>query len=69
MGGGQALETLVLRAWVELASEHGLRVRVVQVSPGQAERPVLATTSVDDVCTAVRDWLLSVERQADQAPK
>lgn len=53
--GGQALETLVLRAWLELASEHGLRVRVVRVSPRQTERPVLATTSVDDVCTAVRD--------------
>jgi hypothetical protein len=65
----QALETLVLPAWVELASEHGIRVRVVQVSPGQAERPVMAITSVDDVCTAVRDWLLNLERQAGQALK
>jgi hypothetical protein len=61
---GQALEILVLRAWLEPTGKPSLRVRVVQVRPGQAERPVLTTTSVEDACEAVRDWLTSFQQRA-----
>jgi hypothetical protein len=59
------LEILVVRAWAEpAAGEPRLRVRMVRVSPGQADRPVLTTSSMNDACAAVRDWLMGIERQA-----
>jgi hypothetical protein len=62
--GGQPLEVLVLRAWLEPTGEPSLRVRVVLVSPGEADRSVLTTTSAEEVCTAVRNWLMTLEEQA-----
>lgn len=62
-----ALEVLVLRAWAEPADGSRLRVRVVRVSPGEADRPVLTTTSVEETCAAVRDWLTQLLRQGAQS--
>ncbi len=50
------IRSLVLRAWLEPGLP-SLRVRVVEIPPGRAERPVAATTSIDDACDAVRTWL------------
>ena len=55
------LEILVLRAWLESGGKPRLRVRLVAVIPGQAERQVLSTTSVEDACEAVRNWLTALE--------
>jgi hypothetical protein len=57
-----ASEALVLRAWVESTGEPRLRVRLVRISPGRAERLVLSTTSVEDACAAVRSWLVGFEQ-------
>ena len=65
---GEVPEVVVVRAWVQPAAEQVLRVRVVRLSPGQAERPVLATTSVEEAFIALRDWLLKLERQARPSP-
>jgi hypothetical protein len=62
---GQALEVLVLRAWLEPAAKPRLRVRVVKVTPGQAERSVLTATSVEDACEAVRNWLTDLQQPAE----
>jgi hypothetical protein len=59
-----ALEILVLRAWLEPGDKPGLRVRLVAVAPGQADRHVLSTTSADDACQAVRNWLMGIEPAA-----
>jgi hypothetical protein len=58
-------EILVLRAWAEPAHDSGLRVRMVRVRPGQPDRPVLTTTSVDDTCTAVRNWLIQLQQPGE----
>jgi hypothetical protein len=51
------LGSLVVRAWLEPGTSPALRVRVVEITPDGGEWPVLATTSVDEVCRAVRRWL------------
>lgn len=56
-------ETVVIRAWLEPGAKPGLRVRLVTVIPGQDERQVLSTTSAEDVCEAVRNWLTGLERE------
>jgi hypothetical protein len=61
---GAVPDVLVLRAWLEPAGKPMLRVRIVAVSPGlagRADRPVVSTTSIEDACAAVRNWLLSLE--------
>ncbi len=54
--GTGEMRSLVLRAWLEPGSPL-LRVRVVEIVPGRGERLVIVTTSVDETCRAVRDWL------------
>jgi hypothetical protein len=54
---GGAVTSLVLRAWVEPGADPQLRARVVEVSPGRGERQVIVTTSVEEACRAVRNWL------------
>jgi hypothetical protein len=61
--GGGNIRSLVLRAWLEPGVSPQLRARLVEIIPGRAERPVLATTSVDDACRAVRDWLETLRAQ------
>jgi hypothetical protein len=56
-------ETLVIRAWLEPGAKPGLRVRLVTIIPGQAERQVLSTSSAEDACEAVRNWLTGLERE------
>ena len=51
------VRSLVLRAWLEPGSPPQLRARVVEIAPGYGERPVVVTTSVDEACSAVRNWL------------
>jgi hypothetical protein len=58
------LEILVLRAWLEPGGKPRLRVRLVAVRPGQADRQVLSTTSIEDACEAVRKWLTALKPQA-----
>ena len=38
-----------------------LRARVVEIGPGRGERPMVVTTSVDEVCLAVRNWLEALQ--------
>lgn len=54
-------EVLILRAWLELTGHPGLRIRIVTIRPGQPEKQVLTSTSVNKACDAVRDWLTSLE--------
>jgi hypothetical protein len=58
------MTSLVLRAWLEDGNPR-LRIRVVEVLPGAGERPVTVTTSVDDACRSVRNWLEEVQARAD----
>ena len=57
------MRSLVLRAWLEPGSPPQIRARVIEIALGRRERPVLVTTSIDEVCHAVRSWL-----EALQAP-
>jgi hypothetical protein len=54
------MRSLVLRAWLEPGVPH-LRVRVVEIPPGRSERPVAVTTSIDETCRAVRNWLETMQ--------
>jgi hypothetical protein len=60
-GGSGDMRSLVVRAWLEPAAPPHLRVRVVEIAPGRGERPVVATTSVDEACRAVRNWLETLQ--------
>ena len=62
-GNGET-RSLVLRAWVEPGVSPTLRARVVEISPGRGEQSVVVTTSVDEACRAIRDWLESLEAQS-----
>jgi len=53
--------SLVLRAWLEQGTLH-LRVRVVEIQPGLEERSIVATTSADEACQAVRSWLETLSK-------
>jgi hypothetical protein len=55
------VRSLVLRAWLEPGTPPRLRVRVVDIALGRGERPVLVTTSVDEACRAVRNWLETLQ--------
>ena len=57
---GGAMTSLVLRAWLEPGVLH-LRVRVVEILPGRSGRPIAATTSIDEACRAVRNWLETLQ--------
>jgi hypothetical protein len=57
------VRSLVLRAWLEPGVPRHLRARVVEIAMGRGERPVVATTSVDEVCRAVRHWLEALQAQ------
>jgi hypothetical protein len=56
------VRSLVLRAWLEPGVPH-LRARIVEIAPGRGERSVVVTTSVDEACRAVRDWLETLQVQ------
>ena len=58
-------DVLVVRAWLEPGGEPRLRVTIVEVSPQMADRRLLATTSPDAVCEAVRNWLAEIEQRAN----
>jgi hypothetical protein len=60
------MRSLLLRAWLEPEVPHQLRARVVEIAPGRGERPVVVTTSVDEVCRAVRNWLEALQAQGSQ---
>lgn len=55
------MRSLILRAWLEPGIPPRLRARVVEIIPGREERPVIVTTSVDEACRAVRDWLETLQ--------
>lgn len=54
--------SLVLRVWLEPDPPH-LRARVVEIAPGLVERSVVVTTSIDEVCQAVRNWLEDLQAE------
>jgi hypothetical protein len=55
------MKSLVLRAWLEPGVPPHLRARVVEIAPGRGERPIAVTTSVDEACRAVRNWLETLQ--------
>lgn len=55
--GSGEVRSLVVRAWHEPGTPPQIRARLVEIAPGRGERTVLVTTSVDDACQAVRNWL------------
>jgi hypothetical protein len=57
------MRSLVLRAWLEPGVAPHLRARVVEIAPGVGERSIAVTTSVDEVCRAVRSWLETLQAQ------
>lgn len=59
--GSGDVRSLVLRAWLEPGVPPQLRARVVEINPGRGERPVVVTTSVDEACRAVRNWLETLQ--------
>jgi hypothetical protein len=59
--GSGDVRSLVLRAWLEPGVPPHVRARVVEITPGRGERPVVVTTSVDEACCAVRNWLEALE--------
>ena len=52
----------MLRAWLEPEVPR-LRTRIVEIVWGRGERPVIVTTSVDEACRAVRNWLETLQAQ------
>jgi hypothetical protein len=52
-----SMRSLVLRGWLEPDANPALRIRIVEVDRNSTERPLTVTSSVDDACKAVRDWL------------
>jgi hypothetical protein len=57
------MRSLVLRAWLEPGMPPHLRARVVEITPGRDERRLLVTSSVDEVCRTVRNWLETLQAQ------
>lgn len=56
--GEQRIGVLVVRAWLEDASEAVLRARITQTLDIAAQdQVVIVTASSEDVCDAVRAWL------------
>jgi hypothetical protein len=57
---------LVLRAWVEAAGDHGLRVRITRISGTMDDATVepLSSTfaTVDGACAMVRVWLEDLQQ-------
>jgi hypothetical protein len=55
------MRSLVLRAWLEPGPPPHLRTRIVEIALGRSDRPVLATTSIEEACAAVRNWLETLQ--------
>lgn len=60
---GGDMRSLVLRAWLEPGITAQLRVRIVEIAPGHGERPMVVTTSIDEACRVVRNWLETLQAQ------
>jgi hypothetical protein len=55
------MRSLMIRAWLEPGSPPHIRARIVEIALSRSERPVLVTTSIDEVCRAVRSWLEALQ--------
>lgn len=55
------MRSLVLRAWLQPGVLPSLRVRVVEITPGRGEQSIIVTTSVEEACRAVRNWLSALQ--------
>src|SRR4051812_5650115 len=62
VAGSGDVRSLILRAWFEPGVSR-LSARIVEITPGRGERPVIITTSVDEACRAVRNWLETLQAQ------
>jgi hypothetical protein len=60
--GSGDVRSLVLRAWLEPEVPR-LRTRIVEVALGRREHSVIVTTSVDEACRAIRNWLETLQAQ------
>ena len=52
----QPSEALLLRAWVEGESPHGLRVRVIRIHPA-GKTSTMSAGTVEVTCGIVETWL------------
>ena len=59
--GSGDMRSLVLGPGLSLEFRPHLRARVVEIAPGRGERPIAVTTSVDEACRAVRNWLETLQ--------
>lgn len=55
------MRSLVIRAWLEPRNAPQLRARIVEITAGRSERPMVITTSVDEACRVVRNWLETLQ--------
>jgi hypothetical protein len=60
--GSGDVRSLVLRAWLEPEVPR-LRTRIVEIALGRREQSVIVTTSVDEACRAIRNWLETLQAQ------
>ena len=60
--GGGDVRSLVLRAWLEPEVPR-LRTRIVEITLGRREQSVIVTTSVDEACRVIRNWLETLQAQ------
>jgi len=57
------MRSLVIRAWLEPGHAPQLRARIVEITAGRSERPMVITTSVDEACRVIRNWLETLQAQ------
>lgn len=57
----QPSEALLLRAWVEGDSSHGLRLRVIRIRPS-GETTTMSARTIEAACDIVEKWLSDLLR-------
>jgi hypothetical protein len=57
----QPSEALLLRAWVEGDSPHGLRVRIIRILPS-GETSTMSARTIETACDIVENWLSELLR-------
>jgi hypothetical protein len=57
----QPSEALLLRAWVEGDSSHGLRLRIIRILPS-GETAIMSARTIETACDIVENWLRELLR-------